>query len=209
MKILLVIIILLVVWAISSYNGFVRLDNSIEEAFATMDVYLKKRADLIPNLVEIVKGYAKYESGTLDAVIQARNAAQNATSTNDKINYENQVTSGLAKIVALAEAYPDLKANTNFQELMKQLSSIENDVANARKYYNAVVKNYNVKLQSFPSSVIGSIFHYSKKAMFEADDTDRASVMVDFSDVAPAPAAAQVAAEVAAEAVQSEPPTEG
>ena len=180
MKILLVIIALIVIWAVISYNGFVRAENGIEEAFSTMDVYLKKRADLIPNLVEVVKNYAKYESGTLEAVIQARNSALTATSVNDKVAAENEITSGLSKIFALAEAYPDLKANTNFQELMQQLEKIENDIANARKYYNAVVKNFNIKLQSFPSSIIGSIFKYQKKAMFEADDADRDSVKVDF-----------------------------
>ena len=143
---LLLIILLIVVWAVVSYNGFVRLDNSVEEAFSTMDVYLKKRSDLIPNLVEVVKGYTDYESSTLQAVIAARNSVINAGTTNAKIEGENALTGSLRQLFALAESYPDLKANSNYQELMQQLQKIEEDIANARKYYNAVVKNYNIKL---------------------------------------------------------------
>lgn len=183
MIIFLIIVLAIVVWGISSYNGFVKGENGVEEAFSTMDVYLKKRADLVPNLIETVKGYVAHESGTLEAVINARNAVQSATTTNEKIDSENQLTGALRQVFALAEAYPDLKANENFRDLMAQMETIETDIAQARKYYNAVVKKFNIRLQAFPSSIIGSIFHYTKKAMYEADDSDRESVKVDFSDI--------------------------
>lgn len=182
--VLLIIVVLVAVWGIACYNGFVKGENGIEEAFATMDVYLKKRTDLIPNLVETVKGYAAHEAGTLEAVVAARNSIRDAATTNEKIAGENQLTSALKNIFALAESYPDLKANSNFRELMEQLERIETDIAQSRKYYNAVVKNFNIRLQAFPSSIIGSMFHYTKKAMFEAEDGERGSVSVSFSEPA-------------------------
>lgn len=181
MIIFLIIIALIIIYLISTYNGFVKLQNGCEEAFATMDVYLKKRYDLIPNLVETVKGYAKHESETLQAVINARNAAGAATSVNDKIASDNQLTGTLKSLFAIAEAYPELKANTNYQELMGQLERIEGEIASARKYYNAMVKKFNIKLQAFPSSIIGSMLHYEKKAMYEVNtDAEREAVKVDF-----------------------------
>lgn len=181
MIILLIIIVLLVVAFISMYNNFVKLQNDCEEAFATMDVYLKKRYDLIPNLVETVKGYAKHESDTLQAVINARNAATSATSVDQKIASDNQLTGTLRSLFAIAEAYPELKANSNYQEMMQQLEKVEGEIANSRKYYNAVVKKFNYKLQAFPSNIIGSMMHYEKKAMYEVNsDVERETVKVDF-----------------------------
>ena len=180
---ILVIVILIAVWGISAYNGFVKADNNVEEAYSTMEVYLKKRYDLIPNLVETVKGYAKHESETLTKVVEARNAVGLANNTNAKVVSEAKLTETLNSLFAIAEAYPELKANTNFQELMGQLEKVEQDIANARKYYDACVKNYNVKLQAFPSSVIGSLFHYEKKAMFEVSDAvEREAVKVSFTE---------------------------
>ena len=179
--IILGIIAILLIWGISSYNGFVSLKNRIEEAFSTMDVYLKKRYDLIPNLVETVKGYAKHESQTLENVIQARNMASSATSTEGRIQGENMLNGTLKTLFAVAENYPDLKANANFMDLQKQLRSLEDEIASSRKYYNAVVKTFNIKLESFPSNLIAGIFNFTKKPMFEVgSEQERENVHVSF-----------------------------
>lgn len=175
------VIVLIAIWAISAYNGFIRLRNMVEEAFSTMDVYLKKRYDLIPNLVETVKGYAKHEASTLEKVVQARNMAADARTIEGKIQGENMLQSTLKSLFAIAEAYPDLKANTNFMDLQSQLQRIEDEIANARKYYNAVVKEFNTKVESFPSNIISGIFQFRRKTMFEvADQTQRENVKVQF-----------------------------
>ncbi len=180
---ILVVVVLIVIWGISAYNGFVRGENDVEEAFSTMDVYLKKRYDLIPNLVETVKGYASHESKTLQSVIAARNAVGAASTTNEKIASEAGLTQALRSINIVAEQYPDLKANQNFQELMTQLKSVEEDIANARKYYNGCVKKFNIRLKSFPTSIIGSMFHYEKKTLFEvASEEERNNVKVSFDN---------------------------
>ena len=147
--IILAIIVILSIWVISAYNGFIRLRNMVEEAFSTMDVYLKKRYDLIPNLVETVKGYAKHETGTLEKVVEARNFAAGAKTIEGRIQGENMLENTLRSLFALAEAYPDLKANTNFLDLQSQLQRIEDEIANSRKYYNAIVKELNTKIESF------------------------------------------------------------
>lgn len=174
------VLILIVLWAIISYNGFVRLGINCDEAFATMDVYLKKRFDLIPNLVETVKGYAKHESETLEKVVAARSAVGNSSTTEEKLKNENILSGTLRSLFAVAEAYPDLKANTNFNELMQDLRGVEDDIANSRKYYNAAIKRFNTKCKIFPSSIIAGIFHFEAKPMFEIDETERANVKVDF-----------------------------
>lgn len=169
------------IWVIAAYNGFIRLRNSVEEAFSTMDVYLKKRYDLIPNLVETVKGYASHEKTTLENVVKARNMAADARTIEDKVKGENMLQGTLRSLFAIAEAYPDLKANQNFLDLQSQLQRIEDDIANSRKYYNAVVKEYNVKTESFPSNVIAGIFNFTRKTMFEVnDETERDAVRVQF-----------------------------
>ncbi|MFA5676300.1 MAG: LemA family protein [Christensenellales bacterium] len=175
------IALLLVIWIIAAYNGFVRLRNSIEEAFSTMDVYLKKRYDLIPNLVETVKGYASHEKETLSNVIAARNMAASATTVEGRVQGENALQSTLKTLFAVAEAYPDLKANTNFLELQGELRQIENEIANSRKYYNAVVKTYNTKREVFPSVIIAGIFKFEKRPLFEvAAEAEREAVKVKF-----------------------------
>ena len=180
--IILGIVILLVIIFVVMYNGFIRLKNNCDEAFATMDVYLKKRYDLIPNLVETVKGYAAHESQTLEKVIAARNVAQNATSPEAKIAGENVLQGTLKSLFALTESYPDLKANQNFLELSDQLKAIEDDIANSRKYYNAVVNQFNTKCEVFPSNLIASMFHFEKKPMFEVNTAEeRENVKVSFS----------------------------
>ncbi len=176
-----VIVAVLVIYVISGYNGFVKLKNKCEEAFATMDIYLKKRYDLIPNLVETVKGYAAHEKETLERVIAARNMAQGATTIEDKIAGETALQGTLKSLFAIAEGYPDLKANTNFLDLQNQLKAVEDDIANSRKYYNAVIKEFNTKCEMFPSNIIASIFHFERKPMFEVESAEeRQNVQVKF-----------------------------
>ncbi len=175
-----VIVLILILWYISAYNRFVTLKNKIEEAFSTMDVYLKKRYDLIPNLVETVKGYAKHESGTLEAVIKARNLAMSAGSTEERAQGDNMLSGTLKSLFALAESYPDLKANQNFLDLQNQLKAIEGDIANARKYYNAVVRDYNTLRETFPSVIVANLNHMEKKTLFVIENEERQNVKVQF-----------------------------
>ena len=179
--IIIAIIIVLAIAFVGMYNSFIKLKNSCEEAFSTMDVYMKKRFDLIPNLVETVKGYAAHEKETLEKVMAARNGVQSAATVEEKMAQENVLTGTLKSLFAVAEAYPDLKANTNFLDLQNQLKSVEEDIANSRKYYNAVVKQFNTKCEMFPSNIIASIFHFEKKPMFEVDSAEeRKNVEVKF-----------------------------
>ena len=179
--ILLGVVILVGFYAVGGYNTLVSLRNQVEEAFSTMDVYLTKRYDLIPNLVETVKGYAKHEKETLEAVISARNKAVNATTMEGKIEAENEMSGVIGRLFALAEAYPDLKANTNFLDLQTQLKSIEDDIANARKYFNGVTRQYNTKIEVFPMNILAGIFGFTKKPLFVvADEQQRQNVKVSF-----------------------------
>lgn len=181
--VLVALIVLIGLWFIGTHNTLVKLKNQVEEAFSTMDVYLKKRYDLIPNLVETVKGYAKHESDTMEKVIAARSAAMTAPAGNldDKLAKENALSSSLRSLFAVAEAYPDLKANTNFVNLQDQLKSVEEDIANARKYYNGSVKNLNNKVEMFPSSIIAGMFGFTKEPFFEIDTPqERENVKVSF-----------------------------
>lgn len=172
------VVILAAIYYVTTYNGFIRLQNMIEEAFSTMDVYLVKRAELIPNLVNTVKGYAKHESETLEKVILARNAA---TSNAEKMAADNQLTDAIKSVFALAESYPELKSNSNFMLLQQQLTDIENDIAKSRKYYNGVVRQYNTKIQTFPSSFIAQSKNFVRQPLFEvSDDRQRENVKVEF-----------------------------
>lgn len=174
------VVLLLVFAIIGTYNGLVGCRNSADEAFSTMDVYLKKRWDLIPNLVETVKGYAKHEKDTLQQVIKLRNTPYDGMSVNEKVDLNNQITGAVGRLMALAEAYPDLKANANFQNLSNQLTQIENDIANSRKYYNGAVKNMNNKVQKFPSNIIANMFGFKAYKMFEIASEQRENVQVKF-----------------------------
>lgn len=176
--IIIAVIAIVLVYALTSYNGLINLRNRVKEAFATMDVYLKKRWDLIPNIVETVKGYASHEKETLKSIVDLRNNAYDTMQQKDKIAADNQITGALSKLMALAENYPDLKANQNFLELSKELSKVEEDIANSRKYYNAVVRNYNNAVQMFPSNIISSVFGFKEEPMFET--VERENVKVDF-----------------------------
>ena len=174
------VVLILIIFFISTYNGFVRLRNKAEEAFATMDAYLKKRWDLIPNLVETVKGYASHEKETLEAVINARNMAMGSNGMAELQANENALVAGLKSLFALSEAYPDLKANENFINLQDQLQAVENDILQSRKYYNAVVKSFNTRRELFPASIIAGMMDLEKKEYFEIDDSERGSVRVSF-----------------------------
>ena len=179
--VLLGIVGVVILWAVGTYNGLVSLRNRVEEAFSTMDVYLVKRYDLIPNLVETVKGYAKHESETLENVIAARNSAMSANTVEGKIEGEAQLAGTLSKLFALAEAYPDLKANTNFMDLQGQLQTMEGEIANARKYYNGVVKQYNTKCETIPSNFIANFGGFEKAPLFVvSDEVQRDNVKVQF-----------------------------
>ncbi|MEG0077521.1 LemA family protein [Anaerorhabdus sp.] len=176
-----IIVAVILVWAISSYNSFITWKNKVEEAFSTMDVYLKKRYDMIPNLVETVKGYAKHESETLEAVISARNKAASATTIEGKIEAEKGLSGVLGRLFALTESYPDLKANQNFIELQTQIKQMEEEIANSRKYYNGVVKEFNTRCETFPSNLVASIFGFKKQPMFVVtDEVQRENVKVQF-----------------------------
>lgn len=172
------VIALLVIYVLVTYNGFVKVRNQVEEAFSTMDVYLKKRWDLIPNIVETVKGYAKHEKSTLSEVVKLRNGAYDDMSSDEKIKANQQLSKGITKIMALAEQYPDLKANENFKDLSTQLTKIEDEIANSRKYYNATVREFNNKVQMFPSNIIAMLFGYKARVMFEANEEERKNVKV-------------------------------
>lgn len=173
------IIALLLIYTLVIYNSFIKLSNRVKEAFATMDVYLKKRWDLIPNIVKTVKGYAKHEKDTLEKIIDLRNNAYNKMSTNDKIDANEKLTAGISKLMMLAENYPDLKANQNFLDLSSQLSKVEEDIANSRKYYNAVVRNINDKVQMFPSNIFAGLFGFMENKFFEANNSERENVKVE------------------------------
>jgi len=178
--IILVIVVLIGLYVVFSYNGLVSLRNRIENAWAQIDVQLKRRYDLIPNLVETVKGYASHERETLDAVIEARNAGMSATGPHDQAEAENQITGALKSLFALSEAYPDLKANQNFAQLQEELTGTEGRIAYARQFYNDTVYRYNTKIQSFPSNVLANAFRFSEREYFEADDESRGPVKVEF-----------------------------
>ena len=177
--IIIAVVVVLLLLVFTTYNSFVKLNNKVEEAFSTMDVYLKKRWDLIPNIVETVKGYAKHEKSTLEEVINLRNSSYDKMNQNDKVEVNNKLSQGISKLMAIAEAYPELKANENFKDLSNQLTKVEDDIANARKYYNGTVRIFNDKVQMFPSNIIASIFGYKAKNMFEAKENERENVKVN------------------------------
>ena len=178
--IILIIVAIILIWFVGTYNMFVKLKNSLNEAFSTMDVYLKKRWDLIPNLVETVKGYVKHEKSTFEKVVELRNMPYSGLQNDEKLALNTQLSSSLAKLLAVAENYPDLKASQNFIDLSGQLAQIESDIANSRKYYNAIVKEYNNAVQTIPSNIIASICQYKTAKMFEIDESQRENVQVKF-----------------------------
>ncbi len=174
--------IIIALWVMLVYNTLITMRNNVDEGFSTMDVYLKKRYDLIPNLVETVKGYAKHESETLENVVKARNLAMNATNLQDKMANEANLSKELKTLLnVVVEQYPDLKANQNFIELQSTLKQVETEIAHSRKYYNGAVKVYNVKREVFPSNLVAKRFKFDKRDMFEVEEAEeRRNVKVSF-----------------------------
>ena len=178
--VIVVVVVLLLLYVIATYNGLVKLRNRVENAWAQIDVQLKRRLDLVPNLVETVKGYAAHERQTLDAVIQARNAGVAAQGPQQEAEASNMLTGALRQLFALSEAYPDLKANQNFLSLQEELTATEGRVAYARQFYNDSVLGYNNKLQQFPTNIFANMMKFQKREYFQADLTSREVPKVQF-----------------------------
>jgi LemA protein len=177
--IVIVVLILLVLYFIFAYNGLVKYRNWVQESFSQIDVQLQRRHDLIPNLVETVKGYAKHEKETLNQVVEARNRLVSGT-PQQRINADNQIEQALKSIFALAESYPDLKANQNFLQLQEELTTTENKVAYSRQLYNRTVKDYNIKRESFPTNLIASLFGFHREELLTVPEESREVPKVSF-----------------------------
>jgi LemA protein len=174
--IILVVVVVLVLAIIGIYNNLVKLRNNRENAFADIDVQLKQRYDLVPQLVATVKGYAEHEKGLLESITAARSAAMSATSIDEKIKADQQLTSALAGLKVQVEAYPDLKANQNFLQLQGELSDIENKLAAVRRYFNSATRELNNAVQTFPNNLLAGMFGFHKEAMYEIEASQRAAV---------------------------------
>ena len=172
--IVLAVVVVAIIWVISIYNGLIAMRQRVDQAFADVDVQLRQRHDLIPNLVETVKGYAAHERGTLDEVVKARNAAISAQGPAQQAAAENMLSGALRQLFALSESYPDLKASANFQQLQAELSDLENKIAAARRFFNSAVQEYNTGIQRFPAALFASAFSFAPKTFFDLGD-ERAS----------------------------------
>ena len=178
--IIIVVIVLLVLWYFSTYNKLITLRNRKDDQFSQIDVQLKRRSDLIPNLVETVKGYAKHESDTLEGVISARNAYNTATTNDEKMKASGEITNALNKLFALSEAYPDLKANTNFMSLQNDIKDTEDKISAARQFYNDTVLTYNNKVETIPSNIVANISGFKKSEFFQIDEKEKETPKVKF-----------------------------
>lgn len=178
--IILIVLVAIVLLVILMYNGLIRLRNQVENSWAQIDVQLKRRYDLIPNLVETVKGYAKHEREVLENVTKARASMANANTVGEKAQANNMLTDTLKSLFAVAENYPDLKANQNFLQLQEELSGTENKIAYARQFYNDIVMMYNTKIQTVPTNIIAGMFNFPKKELFETKGEEREPVAVKF-----------------------------
>ena len=178
--VVLVIVVLLIIYFVATYNKLVDLRNRVRDQWSQIDVQLKRRFDLIPNLVSTVKGYAKHESETLESVIEARNSYTTATTPHEKMQANNMLSDTLSKLFALAENYPDLKANQNFLELQTELQETEDKIAMARQFYNDTVLTYNNKIEMFPSNIVASMFKFKMEEFFKAEEEARQNVKVEF-----------------------------
>jgi len=175
------IVLILVVWFTGIYNGLVRLKNQVKNAWSQIDVQLKRRHDLIPNLVETVKGYASHEKDTLERVVQARSRAMGAQNMDERIQAEGELSQALGKLMLLVESYPDLKANQNFLALQEELTSTENKISFARQFYNDAVMTYNNKIQMFPSNIVAGIFNFKEATFFKVEnEAEREAPKVQF-----------------------------
>lgn len=175
-----VVVVVLLLWLAGVYNSLVKLRNMVRDQWSQIDVLLKRRADLIPNLVETVKGYASHEKDTLDAVVSARNKAVSATNPKDEMQANGELSQALGRLLAITEAYPDLKANTNFLDLQNNLKETEDKIAYARQFYNDAVMVYKNKLEMFPSNIIASMFNFKPEEFFEAPEADKEVPKVQF-----------------------------
>jgi len=178
--IVLVVVVLLALLVLGSYNRIVRMRNQVDNGWSQIDVQIKRRADLIPNLVETVKGYASHERGTFDAVVQARSAQLSATTPAEAAAAEGPITAALGRIFALAEAYPDLKADANFRQLQAEITSTEDRIAYARQFYNDSVMHYHNRIDTFPGVIVAKFGTFPRRELFEADDIDRSVPNVQF-----------------------------
>ncbi len=175
-----ILVVVIVGFLISVYNNFVKDRNKIEEAVSTIEAYLKKRYDLIPNLVEVVKGYAKHENETFVQVIEARNKVMSAVGFDEMAQSENTLRSTLKSLFAVAENYPELKANENFMDLQEELSQIEDDILQARKYYNAIVRKFNTRVDTFPEAIVAKIFKFEKREYYRISEEEKQNVKIKF-----------------------------
>ena len=180
MWVLLGIIVVLVIWAVAVYNGLIRLKNRVDEAWSDIDVQLKRRYDLIPNLVNTVKGYAAHEKEVFEKVTEARTRAMGAQSAGDKAQAENALSQTLKSLFAVAEAYPDLKANQNFLELQRELTDTEDKIQASRRFYNGNVRDFNTTIQVFPNNIFAGMLGFSAREFFEAAEGEKEPVKVEF-----------------------------
>ena len=178
--IVIAVVLIIILWMISTYNSLIELRNRVQDQWAQIDVQLKRRFDLIPNLVETIKGYTKHESETLENVIKARNTYVTATTPEGQMKADGELTQAISKLFALTESYPDLKANTNFVELQTELQDTEDKIASARQFYNDTVLKYNNKVEMVPSNIVAALFKFKKEAFFEANEQERQNVSVKF-----------------------------
>ena len=176
------IIVILLIYILITYNSFINSRNLVKEAFSTMDIYLKKRWDLIPNLIEVVKGYSKYENETLTKITSLRSSSYDELTMDNKININEDLSRCLSNIFAVSENYPELKANELYTNLSNNLISIEDEIANSRKYYNGTVRIFNNKIQMFPNNIVANLFGFKAYKMFEAEVEEKNNVGVNFNE---------------------------
>lgn len=173
------LIVLIAIYTFVTYNNLIKKENIVKEAFSTMDIYLKKRWDLVPNLVEVVKEYAKYEKETFEKITSLRTYSYESMTMNKKINVNEKLTQNIFKIMAVSENYPELKASENFLQLNEDLTKIEDEIANSRKYYNGAVRIFNTNIQVFPSNIVAKLCNFKQYKMFEAIAEEKNNIKVD------------------------------
>ena len=178
--VLIIVIAILFFWVIGTYNSLVTLRNRVKDQWAQIDVQLKRRFDLIPNLVEVVKGYAKHEKSTFEDVVKARNTFSSATNKDDEIKANAELTKSISKLMMLVENYPELKANDNFMSLQNDLTDTENKISMMRQFYNDTVMNYNNKVEKIPSNIVANIFGFKGESFFEVNDDEKTAPKVSF-----------------------------
>ena len=174
------LVLVALTWGVALYNGLVSKRLLVDEAQSDVETFLKKRYDMIPNLVEIVKGYAKHEKETLENVVKLRNTAMSAGSFDERMKAETQLSGGIKSLFAIAENYPDLKANTNFLDLQQKLAETEENIQKSRRFYNGAVKEFNVKIAQFPANLVAGIFGFKAREFFEATEEEKQNVQIKF-----------------------------